>query len=71
MSVPTNQEMLDACNTAIKSILDKGGNKSYTIGNRTFQSHELTQSMALREQARKEIASSNDTTTYAKFDNPS
>ena len=48
MSAPTNQEMLDACNTAIKSILDKGGNKSYTIGNRTFQSHELTQLMALR-----------------------
>jgi hypothetical protein len=69
--MPTTQEMLDAVNAAIKSILDKGGNKSYTIGSRTFQSHELTQLMALRDQLRKEIAGANDNTTFAKFDNPS
>jgi len=70
MSVPTNQEMLDACNIAIKSILDKGGNKSYSIGGRTYQSHEISQLMALRKQLINEIAAGRGSTTYAKFENP-
>jgi hypothetical protein len=71
VSAPTKQEMLDNVENAINARMTGGAIASYTIGGRNLQYITLTELIKLRDQLRKEITGSNDTTTYAKFDKPS
>lgn len=71
MSAPTKQEMLDNVENAINARMTGGAVTSYSIGGRNLQYISLDELLKLRDQLRREIAGSNDTTTYAKFDNPS
>jgi len=68
---PTKQEMLDNLETAINARMTGGAVQSYSIGGRNLQYISISELIKLRDQLRKEIAGSNDTTTYATFDNPS
>ncbi len=71
MSVPTKQEMLDNVENAINARMTGGAVQSYSIGGRNLQYIPLTELIKLRDQLRREITGSSDTTTYAKFDKPS
>ncbi len=70
MSAPTKQEMLDNVENAINARMTGGAVSSYTIGGRNLQYITLTELIKLRDQLRREIAGSNDTTTFVRFDNP-
>ena len=67
---PTKQEMLDNVENAINARMTGGAVQSYSIGGRNLQYINISELIKLRDQLRKEIAGSSDTTTYAKFDNP-
>lgn len=71
MSAPTKQEMLDNVENTINARMTGGAVQSYSIGGRNLQYTSLSELIKLRDQLRKEIAGASDTTTYAKFDNPS
>lgn len=71
MSAPSKQEMLDNLETAINARMTGGAVQSYSIGGRNLQYISISELIKLRDQLRKEIAGSKDTTTYAEFDNPS
>ena len=65
---PTKQEMLDNVETAINALV--GGAQSYSIGGRTVTHRQIKELREWRDQLKREIAGSKDTTTYAKFENP-
>ena len=68
--VPSKQEMLDNLETAINARMTGGTVQSYSIGGRNIQYISLSELLKLRDQLRKEIAAGKNTTTYAKFNNP-
>lgn len=71
MTVPTNQEMLDAVNTAIQAILSGGAVQSYSINGRNLQKYSLTELYNLRKDLEKAIAAANGRgRNYMKFVNP-
>jgi len=70
MVSPTNQEMLDAVNTAIYAILNGGAVQSYSIGGRNIQKASLNELYTLRRKLEADIAAGNGSgRTYAKFMN--
>jgi len=71
VSAPTKQEMLDNVENAINARMTGGAVQSYSIGGRNLQYISISELIKLRDQLRREIAGSSDTTTYAGFDNPS
>jgi hypothetical protein len=71
MSVPTKQEMLDNVEIAINARMTGGAVQSYSIGGRNLQYVSLNELIKLRDQLRREVASSGGTTTYAGFKDPS
>ena len=70
MSV-SKQDMLDNVENAINARISGGTVQSYSIGGRNLQYIPLTELMKLRDQLRREIATSGGSTTYASFESPS
>ena len=71
MAAPTKQEMLENVETAINARISGGAVQSYSIGGRNLQYIPLQDLYKLRDQLRREIASSGGTTTYVSFGRPS
>jgi len=67
---PTKQEMLENVEIAINARMTGGAVQSYSINGRNLQYITLSELLKLRDQLRREIAGSNDTTTYASFKEP-
>ncbi len=71
MTVPTNQEMLDAVKTAIYAILTGGAVQSYNINGRNLQKYSLTELQKMRRDLEKAIAAATGSgRNYAKFVDP-
>ena len=70
MSV-SKQEMLDNVENAINARVNGGAVQAYSISGRNIQYIPLPELMKLRDQLRREIATSGGTTTYATFGSPS
>jgi hypothetical protein len=71
VSAPTKQEMLENVEIAINARMTGGAVQSYSINGRNLQYITLSELLKLRDQLRREIVGSNDTTTYASFKEPS
>ena len=67
----TKQEMLDNVDNAINARLNGGAVQAYSIGGRNIQYSPLSELMKLRDQLRREVATSGGSTTYAGFGSPS
>lgn len=71
MTTPTNQEILDAVNTAIQAILTGGAVQSYNINGRNLTKYSLTELYNLRKELKKAIAAASGTgRNYAQFVEP-
>jgi hypothetical protein len=71
MAAPTKQEMLENVEIAINARLKGGAVQSYSIGGRNLQYVLLPELYKLRDQLRREITGSGETTSYASFGRPS
>ena len=71
MPLPTNEELVEILKTAIKTKLERGAVRSYTISGRNIQYEELDVLEKLLDKYEKRVAAKKSNTTYARFDNPS
>jgi hypothetical protein len=71
MSTPTNQEMLDAVNTAIQARLSGGAVQQYSISGRNIQYSTLDELWKLRRELETAIAgAAGGARNYAGFADP-
>ncbi len=71
MSVPTNQEMLDAVKTAIYNRLNGGAIQSYSINGRNIQYATLDELQKMRRDLEAAIAGeSGGARNFVSFSNP-
>ena len=71
MPLPTDEELVEILKTAIKTKLEGGAVRSYTISGRNIQYEGLDVLEKLLEKYEKRVAAKKSKTTYARFDNPS
>ena len=67
MAAPTNQELLDSLNTAIKAFLDGGAVVQYAIGDRSLQRADLSDLLELRDALLAGIVPIGGFRTYVSF----
>ncbi|HPM42522.1 MAG TPA: hypothetical protein PLV52_01680 [Candidatus Omnitrophota bacterium] len=71
MAEPTYEELLEILKTAIKTRMEGGAVKSYSISGRNIQYAELDELRAMLKDLETKVAGKKSNTTYARFDNPS
>ena len=71
MAEPTYEELLEILKTAIKTRMEGGAVRAYTISNRNIQYVELDDLRVMLKDLEAKVSAKKSKTTYARFDNPS